>query len=101
LLTGNNVQFSASVNLNTTGGEWRTSGLNKVAACLDASGNMALCVNGGTVYTRTAGVLSPSATHFVLSNNGAATLPLNGWTERFAIDANVWLSSADLQAMTT
>jgi len=102
LLTGNNVQFSASVNLNTTGGEWKPNGqLNKVAACMDASGNMALCVNGGAVYTRTGGVLSPSATHFVLSNNGAATLPLNGWTERFAIDQNLWFTAAQLQQMTT
>lgn len=102
LLTGNNVQFSASVNLNTTGGEWRTGEqVNKVAAYLDASGNMALCVNGGTVYTRTGGSLSPSATHFVLSNNGAATLPLNGWTERFAIDANLTFTGAQLQKMTT
>jgi hypothetical protein len=102
LLTGNNVQFSASVNLNTTGGEWKTGEqVNKVAAYLDASGNMALCVNGGTVYTRTGGSLSPSATHFVLSNNGAATLPLNGWTERFAIDANLTFTAAQLQKMTT
>ena len=102
LLAGNNVQFSASVNLNTTGGEWKPNGqLNKVVACMDASGNMALCVNGGAVYTRTGGVLSPAATHFVLSNNGAATLPLNGWTERFAIDQNIWFSAAQMQAMTT
>jgi hypothetical protein len=61
---------------------------------------MALCVNGGTVYTRTGGVLSPSATHFVLSNNGAATLPLNGWTEKFSISPNLWLSNSDLVALT-
>lgn len=101
LLTGNNVQFSASVNLNTTGGEWKTGEqVNKVAACLDSAGNMALCVNGGAVYTRTGGVLSPSATHFVLSNNGAATLPLNGWTEKFSISPNLWLSNSDLVALT-
>jgi hypothetical protein len=102
LLTGNNVQFSASVNLNTTGAEWKPNGqLNKVAACLDASGNMKLCVNGGAVYTGTGGILSPSATHFVLSNNGAATLPLNGWTERFAITANLLFTGPQLQLMTT
>lgn len=102
LLTGNNVQFSASVNLNTTNAEWKTGEqVNKVVASLDASGNMKLCVNGGTVYTRTGGVLSPSATHFVLSNNGAATLPLNGWTERFKITANLVFSDAAMQAMTT
>ena len=102
LLAGNNVQFSASVNLNTTGAEWKTGEqVNKVAAYMDAGGNMALCVNGGTVYTLTGGVLSPSATHFVLSNNGAATLPLNGWTERFAIGANLTFTAAQLQTMTT
>lgn len=102
LLTGNNVQFSASVNLNTTGAEWKTGEqVNKVVASLDASGNMKLCVNGGTVYKGTGGVLSPSATHFVLSNNGAATLPLNGWTERFKITANLVFSDAAMQAMTT
>lgn len=102
LLTGNNVQFSASVNLNTTGAEWKTGEqVNKVAAQLDSSGNMTLCVNGGTVYKRTGGILSPAATHFVLSNNGGATLPLNGWTERFAIDRYLSLSDTQLQTLTT
>jgi hypothetical protein len=102
LLAGNNVQFSASVNLNTTGGEWKPNGqLNKVLAYLDASLNMALCVNGGVVYRRTAGVLSPAATHFVLSNNGAATLPLNGWTEKFAIGAGLTFTDLQMQALTT
>lgn len=102
LLAGNNVQFSASVNLNTTGGEWKPNGqLNKVAAYLDASLNMALCVNGGAVYRRSSGVLSGSATHFVLSNNGAATIPLNGWTEKFAIGAGLTFTDAQMQAMTT
>lgn len=101
LLAGNNVQFSASVNLNGTGAEWKPNGqLNKVAACLDAAGNMKLCVNGGTVYARNGGVLSASATHFVLGNNGAATLPLNGWTEQFGIGANVFWTDAQMQAMT-
>lgn len=103
LLAGSNVQFSASLNLNTTGGEWRTGAgqVNKVVACMDAAGNMKLCVNGGIVYSRTGGVLSPSATHFVLSNNGSASLPLNGWTERFAIDASVWFTDAQMVSMTT
>jgi hypothetical protein len=102
LIAGNNVTLAANVNLNTTGGEWRTGeNTNKVVAWLDASGNMALCVNGGTVYTRTGGSLSPSATHFVLSNNGAATLPLCGWTERFAMGANLTFTAAQMQAMTT
>jgi hypothetical protein len=102
LIAGNNVTLAAGVNLNTTGGEWRTGeNVNKVAAWLDASGNMALCVNGGAVYTRSGGSLSPSATHFVLSNNGAATLPLCGWTERFAIGANLTFTAAQMQAMTT
>lgn len=102
LLAGNNVQFSASVNLNTTGGEWKPNGqLNKVVAYLDASLNMALCVNGGAVYRRSSGVLSGSATHFVLSNNGAATIPLNGWTEKFAIGAGLTFTDAQMQAMTT
>ncbi|TGT64491.1 hypothetical protein EN802_32400 [bacterium M00.F.Ca.ET.159.01.1.1] len=101
LSAGNNVNFAANVNLTTTGAEWKPNGqLNKVAACLDSVGNMALCVNGGTVYTRTGGSLSPSATHFVLSNNGAATLPLNGWTEKFSISPNLWLSNSDLVALT-
>lgn len=102
LLAGNNVQFSASVNLNTSGAEWHTGeNRNKVAACMDAGGNMKLCVNGGTVYKGTGGILSPSATHFVLGNNGAATIPLNGWTEQFGIGANVFWSDSQMQAMTT
>jgi hypothetical protein len=102
LIAGNNVTFAANVNLNSTGGEWRTGeNTNKVVAWLDGAGNMALCVNGGTVYTRTGGSLSPSATHFVLSNNGAATLPLCGWTERFAMGANLTFTAAQMQAMTT
>lgn len=101
LAAGSNVKFAASVNLATTGGEWKTGEqVNKVVAQLDASGNMALCVNGGTVYTRTGGILSPAATHFVLSNNGAATLPLNGWTEKFAIDQNIWFTDAQMQQLT-
>jgi len=102
LIAGNNVTLAANVNLNTTGGEWRTGeNVNKVLAWLDASGNMALCVNGGAVYTRSGGSLSPSATHFVLSNNGAATLPLCGWTEKFAIGANLTFTPAQMQAITT
>jgi hypothetical protein len=102
LTTGNNVNFAANVNLPTTGGEWKPNGqLNKVVASLDAAGNMKLCVNGGTVYTRTGGAMSPSATHFVLGNNGGATIPLNGWTERFKITANLTFSDAAMQAMTT
>lgn len=102
LIAGNNVTFAASVNLNTTGGEWRTGeNSNKVAACMDAAGNMKLCVNGGVVYKRSGGILSPTATHFVLANNGAATLPLCGWTEKFGMGANVFWTDAQMQAMTT
>lgn len=101
LLAGNNVQFSASVNLNTTAGEWRPNASNKVAGHLTLAGDMALCVNGGAVYKRTGGILSPSATHFVYCNNGAATLALNGWGEQFGLGAAVTFSDAEYQAMTT
>ena len=64
LIAGNNVTFAANINLNTTGGEWRTGeNTNKIVTCLDTSNNMKLCVNGGVVYSRSGGSLSPSATH--------------------------------------
>ena len=99
LIAGNNVTFAAGVNLNTTGGEWKTGEqINKVLFQLDAAGNMGLAVNG-VYYSRSGGSMSGSATHFVLGNNGAATIPLNGWTRKFGIGVG-WYTQAEAVVMT-
>ncbi|TPI67604.1 hypothetical protein FJ420_02005 [Mesorhizobium sp. B3-1-3] len=100
--TGNTVTFGASVSL-ISGPDWKP-GLgvtNKVAGWLDASGNMKLCVNGQTPVSRTGGILSPAATHFVLGSNGSGAKALNGIVEKFSIQANKTFTDAELIAMTT